>query len=344
MRPLALLAALGLCLSAATAAAQTADASAHAKSTPARLAAQPEPAAFTLRSDVTLTSEIVTFGDLIPGLSPAQAALPAFRAPALGQTGTIQVARILEAARMNDLPAFQTGPVGQVVVTRAARRITSGEIEFAVKQAIAERHGVDTRALALIFDSAAPSLAVEPEFDLPVNVLDMSYDQRVRRVSAVLAMPGSAATRLKPLRITGQLVETAEIVVPTRAITRGETIASADVALERRPRDGLSNDSLSDLQGAIGKVARQPILPGQALRTADLQRQEVVGRGDIVSMVFEAPGLVVSMRGKAGEAGGVGDVISVVNMQSKKTIQATIVAPGKVSVNPVSAGRVALAQ
>ncbi len=44
--------------------------------------------------------------------------------------------------------------------------------------------------------------------------------------------------RLKPLRISGQMVETVEVVVPKRAIARGETLNAGDVIVERRPRDG----------------------------------------------------------------------------------------------------------
>jgi flagellar basal body P-ring formation protein FlgA len=297
----------------------------------------------SLKNDITMTGEVITFGDLVTGLDEASASLPAFRSPALGETGTIQVQRILESARINGLPEFTTGHAAQVIVTRMARRINSSEIELALKKAIEERHGVDARALALMFDNGAPSLAVEPDMTQQMVVQDLSYDQRVRRVTAILTMPGSAATRLKPVRVTGQFVETLEVVLPTRPVTKGETLASSDVTLERRPREGLGTDTLGDLQSAIGKVVKRAVMPGQPLRSTDVARQEIVGRGDIVTMMFEAPGLVVSMRGKANEAGAAGDVISVQNLQSKRVLQATISGPGRVTVNSNSSNRVATA-
>lgn len=57
------------------------------------------PAKLQLRPEISLARDLVTFGDLIPGLAGEAAATAAFRAPALGETGTIQVARIVEAAR-----------------------------------------------------------------------------------------------------------------------------------------------------------------------------------------------------------------------------------------------------
>ena len=49
------------------------------------------------------------------------------------------------------------------------------------------------------------------------------------------------------------------------------------------------------------------------------------------------PGIMLTILGKANEPGALGDVISVLNVQSKHTVQATVVGPGRVSVNAPSA-------
>jgi flagellar basal body P-ring formation protein FlgA len=298
-----------------------------------------------LKADVTVTAEIITFGDLLAGLPSDAAKLPAFRAPALGDTGTIQLQRVREAARMHSLPEFEAGPVAQVVVTRAARRISAGEIEIAIRQALEERFGVDARDMQVQFEGGMPQIAVEAGMTVPVSATDISYDPRLKRVVASIAVPGSAAMRLKPLRVAGQLVETVEVIVPLRAIGRGEPVASADVTIERRPRDQIQGDYAPDLGSAVGKVARRPLIAGQPIRVADVQRQEVIARGDLVTMTFEAKGLALSMRAKAIDAGAAGDVIQIQNPQSKRVIQATVMGPGRVSVTPgaLAAGRVVAA-
>ncbi len=301
-----------------------------------------------LHAELTLSRDLVTFGDLIAGLPAQDAATPAFRAPALGETGTIQVSRVIEAARAGGViqepgDIDQQG-LAQIVVTRAARRITALDIDAAVKAGLAERFGVDGRPFALALDGGAPSLAVEPELTGDVSVTDLSYDPRSRRIQARLAVPGSSALRLKPVRIVGQLVETVEVVVPRRTIARGETLTKADVMLERRPRDGQSVELIADLLGAVDKVARRALLAGAPLRNGDVQREEIVGRGSLVTIVYEGPGLLITMRGKAGEAGAMGDVVSVSNPQSKRVLQGTITGPGRVSVKPAAAGRIASAQ
>lgn len=315
----------------------------------AQAQAQPQAARKpVLRPELTLTREIITFGDLIDGLPAEPAAIPAFRAPALGETGTIQLARIVEAARAAGViqgaaDIVQPG-IAQVVVTRAARRLTALDIETAIGTALRERFGIDVRMFALLVDGGMPPVAVEPELTGAPAVLDIGFDQRSRRVQARLAVPGSAAMRLKPLHLTGQLVETAEVVVPKRAIARGETIGKGDVVIERRPRDGLGAELLADLRGAVDKVAKRALLPGAPLRGSDVQREEIVGKGDLVTIVYEAPGLLLSMRGRAGEAGAMGDVISVTNPQSKRVLQGTVSGPGRVSVRSNTAGHIASAR
>jgi flagella basal body P-ring formation protein FlgA len=295
-----------------------------------------------LKPDVTVTAEIITFGDLLVGLPSDAARLPAFRAPALGDTGTIQLQRVRDAAKMHNLPEFEAGPVAQVVVTRAARRISASEIEVAIRQALEERFGVDARDMQVQFEGGMPQIAVEAGMTVPVSATDVSYDPRLKRVLANIVVPGSAAMRLKPLRVAGQLVETVEVIVPLRAIGRGEPVASADVMIERRPRDQLQGDYAPDLGSAVGKVARRPLIAGQPIRLADVHRQEVIARGDLVTMTFEAKGLALSMRAKAIDAGAAGDVIQIQNPQSKRVIQATVMGPGRVSVTPgaLAAGRI----
>lgn len=316
--------------------------------TSATAAAPAAAAKLRLKPDLTLSRDIVGFGDLITGLSPQDAALPAFRAPALGDTGTIQVARIVDAAvkhgLLRDAQDLDSQGVAQVVVTRAARRITGLDVEAAVKSALLERFGVDGRAFALLLDGGAPSVVVEPELTGDLAALDLNYDARTRRVTGRLTMPGSAATRLKPVRVSGQLVETAEVVVPLRTIARGETLRPSDVTIERRPRDAQFNDVLGEMKAAIGKVAKRTLVAGSVLRSGDVQREEVVGRGDIVTIVYEARGIAISLRGRANEAGAIGDTIAITNIQSKRVLQGTVTGPGRVNVSPHGGGQIAAAR
>jgi flagella basal body P-ring formation protein FlgA len=84
------------------------------------------------------------------------------------------------------------------------------------------------------------------------------------------------------------------------------------------------------------------------LRAGDLGKPDVVSRGEIVTVVYEIPGMMLTLRGRATEAGAQGESIGILNIQSKKTLQATVAGPGKVSIaapipGPLAANTVAQA-
>ena len=58
-------------------------------------------------------------------------------------------------------------------------------------------------------------------------------------------------------------------------------------------------------------------------------------RNDSVTIVYQAPGLTLTLRGQAQDAGALGDTISVVNTESKRVVQAVVSGPDRVMVGPV---------
>jgi flagellar basal body P-ring formation protein FlgA len=296
--------------------------------------------ALVLRPEVRVEAETVTLADLIEGASGSIAARALFRAPALGESGTIQVNRIVDAAQALGISSIDTGGRAQVIVTRAARRIGAADIEAVLKPLLAERHGVEQAATTIVLDGT-PTLLVDTLMKAAPSVEDLAYDPRSRRLSALIVMPGSARGRRGQLRVAGIAVETVEVALLNRGLGRGEAIKAEDVTIERRVRENVPTDALSERASFIGRVARRPLPAGGMVRQSEIMRQEVVARGEPVLIVYEAPGLALSLRGKANEAGAVGDIISVQNLQSKRVLQATIVGPGRVSVSQALPGRLA---
>jgi flagella basal body P-ring formation protein FlgA len=74
------------------------------------------------------------------------------------------------------------------------------------------------------------------------------------------------------------------------------------------------------------------VRPGQPLRRTDLMKPQVVHRDDNITLVYEVPGIMLTTRGKALEGGAEGDVINVLNVQSKRTIQGTVIGPNRVNI------------
>lgn len=296
-----------------------------------------------LRGDVTARQDALTLGDLVRNAPAAAAATPLFRAPALGQTGTIQANRIVAAAEALGLGAVETGGRLQVTVTRAGRHVGTGEIEAALRKRLAREFGFDPSATGITFDGPPPTLVVAPDLAGEVAAADMTLDRRSRRLAATIWLGPSPGERRAQIHVTGVAVELVEVAVSTRALERGEAVKPADIAIERRARDLVPADVVLDGSSLEGRVARRAVGAGALLRPADLVRPEMVGRGDVVTVVYEMPGVSLSMRAKAMEAGAMGDFVGITNPQSKKALQAVVIGPGRVSVSAAPPGRLAAA-
>ena len=206
-----------------------------------------------LKGDVTVAADILTLGDLVEGAPASAAATALFRAPGLGQTGTIQVRRILEAARPLGLAAIDAGGRTQIVVTRAARRIGAAEIEAAVKRALELQHRLDARALSITFDGTPPALTIAPDAEGDVVAEEITYDRRSRRLSALVAVGGNAGKA--SVRVTGVALEYVEAAVLTRALNRGDT--RAGVRFRRRAtRQGKPAGGRAARDARLGRAGR----------------------------------------------------------------------------------------
>ena len=61
-------------------------------------------------------------------------------------------------------------------------------------------------------------------------------------------------------------------------------------------------------------------------------KPNLVQRNETVTLVYEAPGMVLTIRGKANDSGTEGDVIGVLNEQTKRVAHGVIIGPGRVAV------------
>lgn len=289
----------------------------------------------TLKRNVVVTGELVRIGDLIENAG-GFAAIPVFRSPDVGTTGAVSARKIVEAARAHNLFGVETGEVIEVEVTRTGRVIAKNEIEARIAQLFAGTNGLGIVAdLAVSFDRVPASINADLSPDAELKAMRASYDARTGRFDVVFDVPVGVSRR-SLLRYTGSLVETADAVVPNRTIGRGEILRSGDLAVERRPRAEVTAEVPASIAEVVGRAARQPLRQGQPVRRTDLVKPEMVKRDEIVNLIYEVPGMVLSSRGKALEAGGEGDIINVLNPQSKRTIQGVVTGPGRVDISPPS--------
>jgi flagella basal body P-ring formation protein FlgA len=301
----------------------------------AQIAAAP-PSTPTLKRTATVSTDIVHIGDLVDNAGAAADA-PIFRSPDVGTTGSVPVQQVLDAIRPYHIYLIDTGNLATVEVTRAGRTIDASDIQARIARTFAGRYGLgEADNLAVTLDSLVRPITVDgaPGFDLAL--MGSALDPRTGRFEVTFEVPGNFSAR-RSLRVTGTVVETVLTAVLTHQVARGDLIKASDVAIERRPKSDVTSEAIGSDGGAVGLAVRQPMRTGQPLRRADLMKPEMVHRDDSVSLVYEVPGILLTTRGKAIESGAEGDVINVLNIQSKRTVQGIVTGAGRVTIMATAA-------
>lgn len=303
-------------------------------------AASAEPAgepvvAPALRPSVTVAGDVVRIGDFVDNAGSA-ANIAIFRAPDPGTTGSVPASRIVSALRAHHVIGVDTRDIAEVVVTRASRTVPVKEIEERVAQSLARQNGLgDARDLAINFDRDLRALQLDPANHNELRQVYASYNPRTSRFDVAYEIAREAGGSPLRLRFTGTVIETVEGAVVTRAVERGEILKASDVVAQRIAKTEAGPDPASR-ERAVGMALKRSLRANQPLRAADLAKPDLVTRDQNVTIIYEIPGIFLTARGKALESGAEGDLVNVVNPQSKRTIQGVVTGPAQITVNSVA--------
>jgi flagella basal body P-ring formation protein FlgA len=288
-------------------------------------------AAPALRASVTVSGDIVRIGDIIDNAGSA-AQIAIYRAPDLGTTGALPVAQLLNALRAHQVIGVDTRDLKEVTVTRLARTIEGKDIGQQVAHALERRNGLGEAAnLSLTFDRDPGDIRLDAANTGGMQAVAMRYDNRNGRFDITFEISNENGIASTKLRFTGTAIETVEAAVLARNVERNEVLKSSDVVVERRPRAEVGADAAAR-DRAVGMQARRQLRAGQALRVADLAKPDLVQRDQNVTLIYETAGLYLTVRGKALDGGTEGDVVNVMNLQSKRTVSGTVTGRGQVSI------------
>jgi flagellar basal body P-ring formation protein FlgA len=283
-----------------------------------------------LHATVTVAADVVRIGDLIDNAGSA-GQIAVYRAPDLGTTGTIPTAQVLSALRAHEVIGVNTKDIREVAVTRLARNIPARDIQSAVARALEHRGGLgDAENLTLTFDRDLQDLHLEANNTGAIEPTSAHFDQRSSRfdVTFEIANDTSMATQL---RFTGVAIETVQAAVLTRDVERTEVLKSSDIVVERRAKADVGPDA-AVRNMVIGMQMRHPMRAGRPLRVADVAKADLVQRDQTVTIVYQTDGIYLTTRGKAVDSGTEGDVVSVLNPQSKRTISGVVTGRGQVTI------------
>jgi flagella basal body P-ring formation protein FlgA len=144
----------------------------------------------------------------------------------------------------------------------------------------------------------------------------------------LISVDGREAGRL---RTSAQIDLRLPAVVAARDLPRGHVLAEEDLS-ESHVSYAQAKGTLTGIPQVVGQTLKTTVRLGAPIRDRDLVKTSMVRKGETVTIIAQGGGLKISALGLSRQDGSLGQTISVVNQDSKKTISAKVIGPGMVEV------------
>jgi flagella basal body P-ring formation protein FlgA len=285
--------------------------------------------AATLRAMTTLHAPVVLLSDLFDGAG-ANAQRVLGPGPGAGGRIVVEAAQLGAIARQFGVDWRSASSADRAVLDRPGHPLRRDDVLDAVRAAlVAGGASADCDVELAGFTSPLVPDGSDPR---PV-VSDLDYDANTGRFSAALSVAGKAMEPIH-IRMTGRVDDTVELPVATTKVLAGSVLRAEDMRMARVHMTVLRGEVVRRPDDVIGMQAKRQIAAGQPLVLAELARPGVVGKGAVVLMVLDSPGIALTAQGQATEAGAIGERIRVLNPVSRAVVEAEVIGPNRVRVMP----------
>ncbi|MEJ0016572.1 MAG: flagellar basal body P-ring formation chaperone FlgA [Acetobacteraceae bacterium] len=288
--------------------------------------------AATLRTTTTLRAPVVRLSDLFDGavtngdriLGPG---------PGAGGRIVVESAQLGAIARQFGVDWRPASSADRAVLDRPGRPMRRDDVLDAVRIALIAA-GASTDCDVDLAGFTAPLVPFDAE-PRPV-VSDLDYDAAGGRFSAAVSVTGEGMEPLH-LRLTGRVDDMVALPVASTRLPSGSVLRPEDVRMARVRTTAVRGEVVHRVDDAVGMQTRRPIAAGQPFGSVDLVRPSMVAKGASVMMVLDSPGIVLTARGQAMEAGAIGEPIRILNPVSRAVVEAEVIGVDLVRVTPHAA-------
>jgi flagella basal body P-ring formation protein FlgA len=123
------------------------------------------------------------------------------------------------------------------------------------------------------------------------------------------------------------------VLVAKKSIKQGENLTSELFDVARREVTSLADPPIVSPGELEGMSATRAMASGKTLTQSFLKKQEIVKRGDLVSIEYSSGSIKITASGEVKESGCLGETIKVKNMSSSKIISAVVQDEKTVKIN-----------
>ena len=114
-------------------------------------------------------------------------------------------------------------------------------------------------------------------------------------------------------------------VYAARNLRIGDILSAKDILFDGEKKEYVE-------ENFIGKEVRKIIYKGRLVHERDVHAERVIFRNEIISIYYNFNGLGIRAEGRALGSAGVGEVIDVMNVDSRVTIKAIVTGAGNAMV------------
>jgi len=177
----------------------------------------------------------------------------------------------------------------------------------------------------------------DPETPRALSIPDVDVTFRAemsgRRLAGLVPVSVEAwfgDRRLARVLLSYRVHALATVATMTRALEPGAVIAEGDLTTSERELAGVPADALTDRVSLIGLRVIRPLSAGAFVRRDAVAQALQVKRGSQVTLIARIGTVEARAAAQSKDDGANGDVITVVNLDSKRLLKARVVDPGTV--------------
>ncbi len=230
-----------------------------------------------------------------------------------------------------NLTAVRVEAPQQINVIRSHIQIQKQEIEKIVSDYILQ-HTLRANTTMRIKEIQVPKSLILPKGRITYKVAAPRSRQLMGRCP--ISVDFSVDGRVQKKVWTNAMIEVlGQVVVTRKPLGRYKPITADDIEVRTLDLANLPANVLSDPAAAIGKRTKRAIGSRMPLRADHIELPPLVKRGDLVVIIAESESMKITTRGQVKKKGRLGELIPVVNLDSKKILHARVIDANTVKVD-----------
>jgi len=219
----------------------------------------------------------------------------------------------------------------QIVVTRSHIEIKKHEIENIVSEFIVQQTPPDNTTMR-IKEIRVPGNVILPKGRITYNVTAPRKQKLMGRCPITVDFSVNGSVH-KKVWTTAMIEVLGSVVVTRKPLGRHKPITEDDIEMQTLDLSNLPANVLTDREAVIGKRTKRAVGAQTPLRADSIELPPLVKRGDLVVIIAESENLKITTLGQVKKKGRRGERIPVVNLDSKKVLQARVVDANTVKVD-----------